>query len=100
MTQFSPIDEKYLTAARSLGMKNPEKMHPDMLMRTLGALTSSPQTAKPGAIASDYRGPGDQARAIASVARRNGIPYTLCEPHPRKRVRKSYADNFAFGKLS
>jgi len=75
MTQFSPIDEKYLTAARSLGMKNPEKMHPDMLMRTLGALTSSPQTAKQGAIASDYRGPGDQARAIASVARRNGIPF-------------------------
>lgn len=75
MTQFSPLDPRYYAAANSLGIKSPEKMHPDMLMRTLGALTASPTVARKGAVASDYRSAGDQARAIASVARRNNIPF-------------------------
>lgn len=37
--------------------------------------------------------------AIA-YATRNGIPFTLIEPKPRAQVRKSYADNFRYGRLS
>ncbi len=36
--------------------------------------------------------------AIA-YAERNGIPYTIAEPSQRKPVRKSYADNFKFGRI-
>jgi hypothetical protein len=36
--------------------------------------------------------------AIA-YAERNGIPYRLAEPTPRRLVRQSYADNFRFGRL-
>lgn len=36
--------------------------------------------------------------AIA-YAERNGIPYVLTEPHDRKPVRKSYGDNFKFGRI-
>jgi hypothetical protein len=36
--------------------------------------------------------------AIA-YAQRNGLPYSVSEPKPRKLVRKSYADNFKFGRL-
>ena len=36
--------------------------------------------------------------AIA-YAERNGIAYTLAEPKPRKAIRKSYADNFRFGRI-
>lgn len=36
--------------------------------------------------------------AIA-YAERNGLPYTLSEPHVRKHQAKSYADNFKFGRL-
>ncbi len=35
--------------------------------------------------------------AIA-YAERNGIPFRLSEPKPRRPVRKSYADNFKFGR--
>jgi hypothetical protein len=35
--------------------------------------------------------------AIA-YAERNGIAYRLLEPQPRQPVRKSYADNFRFGR--
>ena len=35
--------------------------------------------------------------AIA-YAERNGIPYRLAEPRPRAAVRKSYSDNFRFGR--
>jgi hypothetical protein len=37
----------------------------------------------------------DEAVAYAT---REGIPYTLTEPKPRKPIRKSYADNFRFGR--
>ncbi len=36
--------------------------------------------------------------AIA-YAERNGIPFRIVEPKPRKPVRKSYADNFKFGRI-
>ena len=38
-----------------------------------------------------------QEEAIA-YAERNGIPFRLAEPTPRRIVRKSYADNFRFGR--
>jgi hypothetical protein len=34
-----------------------------------------------------------------AYAQRNGIPYRVLEPKPRRPVRKSYADNFRFGRL-
>ena len=36
--------------------------------------------------------------AIA-YAERNGLAYVLAEPTPRKAIRKSYSDNFRFGRL-
>ena len=33
-----------------------------------------------------------------AYAERNGIPYRLAEPKPRQPVRKTYADNFRFGR--
>lgn len=36
--------------------------------------------------------------AIAYVER-EGIPYRLDEPKPRELIRKSYADNFKFGRI-
>ena len=36
--------------------------------------------------------------AIA-YAERHGLAYTLLEPRPRKIVKKSYADNFKFGRI-
>lgn len=32
-------------------------------------------------------------------AERNGVPYRIFEPHPRKRTKKAYADNFKFGRI-
>ena len=40
----------------------------------------------------------DTATEAVAYAERMGIPYTLSEPKPRKFVRKSYADNFRFGR--
>ena len=34
-----------------------------------------------------------------AYAERNGIPYRVLEPTPRKPVRKAYADNFKFGRI-
>ncbi len=36
--------------------------------------------------------------AIA-YAEKNGIPYRVHEPHPRAMSKKSYADNFKFGRI-
>ena len=38
-----------------------------------------------------------QEEAIA-YAERNGIPYRVQEPTPRRPVRKAYSDNFRFGR--
>lgn len=34
-----------------------------------------------------------------AYAERNGLAYTVVEPETRKAVRKSYADNFKFGRI-
>jgi hypothetical protein len=36
--------------------------------------------------------------AIA-YAERNGVPFTVFEPQPRRPIRKSYADNFRYGRI-
>lgn len=41
----------------------------------------------------------DSKEEAVAYAERNGIPYTLAEPKPRKLIRKSYADNFRFGRV-
>ena len=41
----------------------------------------------------------DTKEEAIAYAERNGIPYRLDEPKPRGLVRKSYADNFKFGRL-
>ncbi len=42
----------------------------------------------------------DTCEEAVAYAERNGIAYTLAQPKPRKAIRKSYADNFRFGRLS
>ncbi|MEL7303561.1 MAG: ETC complex I subunit [Pseudomonadota bacterium] len=37
--------------------------------------------------------------AAIAYAERNGIPYQVIEPTRREHVRKSYADNFKFGRI-
>jgi len=37
--------------------------------------------------------------AAIAYAKRNGIPYRVLEPKPRKPTHKSYADNFKFGRV-
>jgi hypothetical protein len=32
-------------------------------------------------------------------AQENGIPYRVFEPHPRGLVKKSYAENFKYGRI-
>jgi acyl-homoserine lactone acylase PvdQ len=39
-----------------------------------------------------------EAEAVA-YAERMGLAYQLIEPQPRKPVRKSYSDNFKFGRI-
>lgn len=41
----------------------------------------------------------DSKDEAVAYARRNGIAYRLMEPKPRQPVRKSYADNFKFGRI-
>ncbi len=41
----------------------------------------------------------DTKEEAIAYAERNGIPYTVEEPSPRKLVRKSYADNFKYGRI-
>jgi hypothetical protein len=40
----------------------------------------------------------DTKDEAVAYAERNGIAYRLTEPEPRTRTRKSYADNFRFGR--
>ena len=37
--------------------------------------------------------------AAIAYAKRNGIAYRVHEPKPRKAVRKTYSDNFKFGRI-
>jgi hypothetical protein len=41
----------------------------------------------------------DTAEEAVAYARRNGIPYRLEQPKVRKPVKKSYSDNFKWGRL-
>jgi hypothetical protein len=41
----------------------------------------------------------DTKEEAIAYAERHGLAYTVSEPKPRKLVRKSYADNFKFGRL-
>ena len=41
----------------------------------------------------------DSKEEAIDYAKRNGIAYRVTEPKPRKPVRKSYADNFKFGRI-
>ncbi|MEZ5844805.1 MAG: ETC complex I subunit [Hyphomicrobiaceae bacterium] len=41
----------------------------------------------------------ENREAAIAYAERNGIAYTVSEPETRKTVRKSYADNFKFGRI-
>ena len=40
----------------------------------------------------------DTKEEAMAYAERNGIPYQVMQPTPRRLVRKSYADNFRFGR--
>ena len=40
----------------------------------------------------------DTKEEAMAYAERNGIPYHVTQPTPRRPVRKSYADNFRFGR--
>jgi hypothetical protein len=41
----------------------------------------------------------DSKEEAVAYAERNGIPYRIQEPRPRRAVRKAYSDNFRFGRL-
>ena len=41
----------------------------------------------------------ESTEEAVAYAERNGIPYRVMEPKPRKAVRKSYSDNFRFGRI-
>lgn len=40
------------------------------------------------------------SEAAVAYAKRQNIPYEVFKPNQRRKVRKSYADNFKFGKLT
>jgi len=42
----------------------------------------------------------DSAEEAAQYAKTNNIPYEIQEPKPRKQIRKSYAENFAYKPIS
>jgi hypothetical protein len=54
--------------------------------------TSSPDTASQVRLAFPTK------EAAIAYCERNGIAYSILEPTPRKRVRRSYADNFKYGR--
>ena len=41
----------------------------------------------------------DTKEEAVSYAERNGIAYSLSEPTRRKHIRKSYSDNFKYGRI-
>ncbi len=41
----------------------------------------------------------DSKDEAISYAERNGIPFRVIEPKPRRPVQKSYADNFKYGRI-
>lgn len=41
----------------------------------------------------------DSKEEAIAYAERSGIPYVVIEPNGRKPIKKSYADNFKFGRM-
>jgi ETC complex I subunit-like protein len=41
----------------------------------------------------------DTKEEAIAYATREGLAYTVAEPKPRKPIRKSYADNFRYGRI-
>ena len=41
----------------------------------------------------------DSKEEAVAYAERAGLAYTLLEPQPRRQLRKSYADNFKYGRI-
>ena len=41
----------------------------------------------------------DTAQEAVRYAEQHGISYVLSEPSPRRHIRKSYSDNFRFGRV-
>jgi hypothetical protein len=41
----------------------------------------------------------DTKEEAIDYAQKNGIPFRVFEPHPRGFIKKSYADNFKFGRI-
>ena len=41
----------------------------------------------------------DTKEEAVAYAEREGLPYQVLEPQPRRPIRKSYADNFKFGRI-
>jgi hypothetical protein len=41
----------------------------------------------------------DSKDDAVAYATRNGLAFTVSEPKPRRAIRKSYADNFKFGRI-
>jgi hypothetical protein len=41
----------------------------------------------------------DSKEEAIAYATREGLAYTVAEPKPRKPIRKSYADNFRYGRI-
>jgi hypothetical protein len=41
----------------------------------------------------------DSKEEAVAYAERQGLPYKVFEPQPRRPIRKSYADNFKFGRI-
>ena len=41
----------------------------------------------------------DTKEEAIAYATREGIPFQVIEPQPRRMIRKSYADNFRFGRI-
>jgi hypothetical protein len=41
----------------------------------------------------------DTKEEAIAYAEREGIPYVVSEPQPKQMIRKSYADNFKYGRI-
>jgi hypothetical protein len=41
----------------------------------------------------------DTKEEAIAYAEREGIPYKVFEPEPRRQIRKTYADNFKYGRI-
>jgi hypothetical protein len=41
----------------------------------------------------------DTKEEAVAYAQRSGLPFTVIEPQPRAQIKKSYADNFRFGRI-